>query len=100
MSRAFRDTFKQTFCASCQQLDRHDSDASFKQLGMKKPNPQYQMSTSMICEPVSTHKCSMEHGINTTPIENDVNENHSLTVENHHHSTLAPLLYKQALNGS
>ena len=36
MSRAFRDTFKQTICFPCQKFDRRESIVSFAQVSMIK----------------------------------------------------------------
>lgn len=39
MSRAFRDTFKQTFCIPCGKFDQQESTFSFTQISMSKKRP-------------------------------------------------------------
>ncbi len=56
MSRAFRDTFKQTFCFICQKFDRRESAVSFTQLPITKTR-QNQLNPSAVYEPISTYQC-------------------------------------------
>jgi hypothetical protein len=55
MSRAFRDTFKQTFCL-CQKIDHHQSSMSFAQIPITRHRKKHSNQT-VAYEPVSTYKC-------------------------------------------
>ncbi len=51
MSRAFRDTFKQTFCFGCQKFDRRDSTVLFTQLSITKKR-QNHLNASVVYEQI------------------------------------------------
>jgi len=72
MSRAFRDTFKQTFCFICQNFLRRESTVSSTQLPITKKR-QHHTNTSVVYE-------------------------HIPTLQTINHSTLIPLLKKNLLN--
>ncbi len=63
MSRAFRDTFKQTFCFSCQKLDRRDSTLSLTQLSVIKKRQECLPSSGIIGEHVPIYKNSNDQNI-------------------------------------
>ncbi len=73
MSRAFRDTFKQTFCFICQNFLRRESTVSSTQLPITKKR-QYHTNTSVVYE-------------------------HIPTLQTVNHSTTIPLLNENQLNG-
>jgi len=52
MSRAFRNTFKQTFCFGCQKFDRRESTISFTQLSATKKR-QNHLNISVTYEHIS-----------------------------------------------
>ncbi len=60
MSRAFRDTFKQTFCF-CQKIDQHQSSVSFA--AMKKHRDKH-VNQSNAFETVVTYKCPEDYQAN------------------------------------
>ncbi|CAF0943546.1 unnamed protein product [Adineta steineri] len=70
MSRAFRDTFKQTFC-SCQNVDRRPSASSVAQ-GIAK---QRSINPSIAYDTVITNKCSDGYRTSLTPIIKTLSDN-------------------------
>lgn len=73
MSRAFRDTFKQTFCFACHKFDRRESTISFAQVSFTR-NRQHHVNPSV------------------------TNDNPPL-IQNVNHSTTTPLLSESHSNG-
>ncbi|CAF3318076.1 unnamed protein product [Rotaria sp. Silwood2] len=96
MSRAFRDTFKQTFCFFCQKFDRRESALSYMQSSIKKT--QHQLNVSIACEPLSTYKSAIDHQTNKTPIENNT-KSKKASVQFCNYSTTIPLLDENKING-
>jgi hypothetical protein len=68
MSRAFRDTFKQTFCFACQKLDRRESTLSFTQLSVIKKRQDCLPSSVVISEHIPIYKHSSDQ--KTIPLLN------------------------------
>ena len=67
MSRAFRDTFKQTFCF-CEKTDRQQSTSSFAQASANKSRKRH-LNQSIACETVPTYKCpDGDQSSSTTPM--------------------------------
>ncbi|CAF1023578.1 unnamed protein product [Rotaria sp. Silwood1] len=94
MSRAFRDTFKQIFCLSCQKYERRESTLSYLQLSIKKKPHQLNP-----CEYLSTYKYTNDHQINRRiSIENN-NTDRKKSVQFYNHSTITPLIDENKLNG-
>ncbi len=88
MSRAFRDTFQQTFCI-CKQTDRRQSNNSFTQT-------KYRKTQSAIYETVATFKCPDVDGTSLTPSIKSLSDNSNkkrtlitLKFFNHTNSTLS-----------
>ena len=75
MSRAFRDTFKQTFCV-CQDIVRRPSRISFAQAPVIKSRPRH-LDPSAAYETVSTYKCSDDYRASTAPIIKSLSSNSS-----------------------
>ena len=67
MSRAFRDTFKQTFCF-CQDLARRPSRISFAQQPLTVKSRARYLDPSAAYETVSTYKCADDYRTSTAPI--------------------------------
>jgi hypothetical protein len=63
MSRAFRDTFKETFCFACQKLDRRESTLSLTQLSVIKKRPECLPSSGIIAEHIPICKNSNDQSI-------------------------------------
>jgi hypothetical protein len=91
MSRAFRDTFKQTFCFVCQKADRRESSISFAQLSATKSR-QTHINQSIAYDNVSSRKCSDEYRSSSTPVENIKKKKSSKTLEVFNHPITIPLL--------
>ena len=72
MSRAFRDTFKQTFCV-CKKETRRTSNITFAQAAPKRINHQQ----SIVYETVSTQKTSEDYRTSLT--ENGAKKKRTLT---------------------
>ncbi|CAF0978932.1 unnamed protein product [Adineta ricciae] len=70
MSRAFRDTFKQTFGFECYKVAQHESSTSFANLSLIK-NRRKQLSASFVKEQGSNYKYSDDQ--RTSIVLNDVN---------------------------
>jgi len=66
MSRAFRDTFKQTFCF-CEKTDHHQSTISFADVSSTKHRKKH-LNQTVAYETVTTCKCSDGDQTNSTPI--------------------------------
>jgi hypothetical protein len=97
MSRAFRDTFKQTFCFGCRKFDRRESTVSFTQLPLTK-NRQHRASLSPN-ENVSTYQYSSDYRPSIEPIENNDSKERKTKLQFFNHSTTIPLLNENNLNG-
>lgn len=98
MSRAFRDTFKQTFCHPCQKYDRRDSAVSCAQLTIKKQQ-KYEINSSIAFEPLSTYKCFIDQPTNLTSIENYHCKKQKLSLPNFNNQATMPLLIENRHNG-
>ena len=66
MSRAFRETFRQTFCFACQKIERRESTLSFGQLSVIKKRQDYLPSSVIIAEHMHIHKNSTDR--NSIPL--------------------------------
>jgi hypothetical protein len=73
MSRAFRETFKQTFC-DCQEINRRQSSISFAQVTVGKQRPRH-LTPSVAYEIVSTYKCSDDYRASLSPIMKTLADN-------------------------
>jgi hypothetical protein len=72
MSRAFRDTFKQTLCF-CQKLDRRQSTISFAQIPILK-HQQRHLNQSVAYDTVTTYKSSEDYRTTLAPIIKSLND--------------------------
>jgi hypothetical protein len=74
MSRAFRDTFKQTFCLCNKTIDRRPSASSYAPVTITK-HRQRHLHQSIAYDTVSTHKCSDAYRTSLTPIVISLSDN-------------------------
>jgi len=97
MSRAFRDTFKETFCFTYHKFVHGESTTSVPQLSITKTR-QHHLNSSVTYEHVSTNKCSDDRRASITTMENKHQMNKtSLQISNN--SATIPLLNEKKLNG-
>lgn len=75
MSRAFRDTFKQTFFL-CEKIDRRQSTISFAQIPIRKHRKRH-LNQTVAYETVTTFKCPEDDRTSTTPIIKNLSANGS-----------------------
>ena len=73
MSRAFRETFQQTFF-DCHEINRRQSSISFAQVTVGKQRPRH-LTPSVAYEIVSTFKCSDDYRTSLTPIMKTLTDN-------------------------
>lgn len=81
MSRAFRDTFKQTFCF-CQEFSRRPSRISFAQPPPTVKNRPRYLDPSAAYETVSTYKCADDYRTSTAPIIKSLSSDSSTKKKN------------------
>ncbi|CAF1401128.1 unnamed protein product [Adineta steineri] len=97
MSRAFRDTFKQTFCFGCQKTEGRESAMSFAQLSISK-HRQKKLTPGIVYEHVSSYKSSDEKQLNSTVSENN-HQKKKTSLQILNNSTTIPLINDKQLNG-
>ncbi|CAM4932727.1 unnamed protein product [Rotaria socialis] len=97
MSRAFRDTFKQTFCISFQEIDHRDSRFSITQISVRKSQPE-QLNTSIHCEALSKSKCSIYQRTSKPIVEENKNKKKKISLQCFNHLTTVPLLNDDTSN--
>ncbi|CAF1242020.1 unnamed protein product [Rotaria sordida] len=97
MSRAFRDTFKQTFCCFCQQYDHRNSALLYTQLSIKRK--QRPLNVPQTREPLSPYKGAIDNQTNTTLIENSNNKNKKTSSQDSNYPKTIPLHDENKLNG-
>jgi protein-arginine kinase activator protein McsA len=73
MSRAFRDTFKQTFCL-CEKIDRHQSTISFAHVSKTKHRKKH-LNQTVAYETVTTYKYPDVDRTSLTPIMKIIADN-------------------------
>jgi len=74
MSRAFRDTFKQTFCFFKKPIDRRRSTSSYAPVIITK-HLQRHTNQSITYDTVLTHSCSDAYRTSLTPIIKSLSDN-------------------------
>ncbi|CAF1359029.1 unnamed protein product [Rotaria magnacalcarata] len=97
MSRAFRDTFKQTFCISFQKIDHRDSGFSTTQIPVRKCQPE-KLNTSINCE-ASKYKCNIYQRTSNPIVEENKKKKKKVSLQLFNHSTTVSLLNDDASNG-
>jgi hypothetical protein len=100
MSRAFRDTFKQTFCGYCQKLDRRESTVSLAHVS-QRVNRKKPMNQSMADKHhLTTTNTTDIHAQRTDSVVIVTHENKQLTTMLSDDPTMMSLLTNNKLNGS
>jgi hypothetical protein len=84
MSRAFRDTFNQTFCL-CRKIDPRQSTLSFAAVKMSKHREEH-LDQSVAFETVATYKCSENYQTNLSDNSNRKKKRNSIGLQFFNHT--------------
>lgn len=90
MSRAFRDTFKQTFCF-CQKFQHRDSEFSFALLSLKKQPPDNACS-SIDYDGASKYRISLYQPTSKPSVQDNINKKKQMSLPFFNRSTAIPLI--------